>query len=51
MDTDYDSAGWEFNRSGAVANVSGGLRAGSGEIDTIAIRYYTGSHVNGQTQT
>jgi hypothetical protein len=26
-----------------VANVSGGLRAGSGEIDTIAIRYYTGA--------
>ncbi len=25
-----------------MANVSGGLQAGSGEIDTIAIRYYTG---------
>jgi hypothetical protein len=34
-----------------VANVSGGLRADSGEIDTSAIRYYTGAHVDGQTQT
>jgi transposase len=34
-----------------VANVSGGVRPGSGEIDTVAIRYYTGAHVDGHAET